>query len=227
MILNNNLKELVLENNQEKDLATTSDFSEDFKDFEDEGEQLTPELDEDIASMDMEAQIDALQEKIANENQETLQEQPEEQNEVQEEQNEEPKIKSPWDMEDEENAAVKKYIFYVSKDFTSIIDSLTTDERSAYINDAIQKKIDIEEQERKQETSKKIATHLVLMILVFIFATPFVLWLSHKAIMLTFDNYKYSQENFEKLYKERFSKDKAYMRSIQYNKEKELKSKKH
>ena len=76
MILNNNLKELVLENNQEKDLATTSDFSEDFKDFEDEGEQLTPELDEDIASMDMEAQIDALQEKIANENQETLQEQP-------------------------------------------------------------------------------------------------------------------------------------------------------
>ena len=52
-------------------------------------------------------------------------------------------------MEDEENAAVKKYIFYVSKDFTSIIDSLTTDERSAYINDAIQKKIDIEEQEKK------------------------------------------------------------------------------
>ena len=43
--------------------------------------------------------------------------------------------------------------------------------------------------------------------------------------MATFDNYKYSQENFEKLYKERFSKDKAYMRSIQYNKEQ--KSKKH
>ena len=41
--------------------------------------------------------------------------------------------------------------------------------------------------------------------------------------MATFDNYKYSQENFEKLYKSRFEKDRAYMRSIQYNKEQELK----
>ena len=43
---------------------------------------------------------------------------------------------------------------------------------------------------------------------------------------MTFENYKYSQENFEKLYKQRFEKDKAYMRSVQYNKEMEKKNKK-
>ena len=37
------------------------------------------------------------------------------------------------------------------------------------------------------------------------------------------ENYKYSQENFEKLYKQRFEKDNAYMRSIQYNKKHSIK----
>ena len=56
---------------------------------------------------------------------------------------------------------------------------------------------------------------------------PIALLLVNKTIMATFENYKYSQENFEKLYKQRFEKDKAYMRSIEYNKEleKKLKSK--
>ena len=39
----------------------------------------------------------------------------------------------------------------------------------------------------------------------------------NKAIMVTFENYKYSQTNFEKLYKQRFENDRAYMRSLQYN----------
>ena len=61
------------------------------------------------------------------------------------------------------------------------------------------------------------------MILTICLSAPFVLMGVHKAIMLTFENYKYSQENFEKLYRQRFQKDRAYMRSIQYNKEQELK----
>ena len=55
------------------------------------------------------------------------------------------------------------------------------------------------------------------MILTFIIATPLFLFLVNKSIMMTFDNYKYSQDNFEKLYKQRFFNDRAYMRSVQYN----------
>ena len=55
--------------------------------------------------------------------------------------------------------------------------------------------------------------------------SPIALLGVNKAIMATFENYKYSQENFEKLYKSRFEKDRAYMRSVQYNKEQEQKRK--
>lgn len=134
-------------------------------------------------------------------------------------------VQSPWEeyANKEEDSAVKKYLFYVSKDFVPFIDNLTTDERTAYINDAIQKKIDAENQQHRKESNNKIITHFVVMILTIIIMTPLALLGVHKAIMATFENYKYSQENFEKLYKSRFEKDRAYMRSVQYNKEQEQK----
>ena len=46
---------------------------------------------------------------------------------------------------------------------------------------------------------------------------PFVLIGVNKAIMHTFDNYKYSQDNFERLYKHRFEKEKAHIRTLQHN----------
>jgi len=216
-----------LENNQEKDINDTSIFRGDFADFEEDGEFGAPELDEDIATQDInekvvedeiEQQIDEMQ-KQKEENETKEENQIIEDKQEKEKNNETQYLPSPWDNFKEENSAVKKYLFYISKDFVPFLDGLTTDEKSAYINDAIQKKIDLENIEKQKEIKSKVAIHLTIMILIFIFATPFVLWLSHKAIMMTFDNYKYSQENFEKLYKERFSKDRAYMRSIQYNKE--------
>ena len=133
---------------------------------------------------------------------------------------------SQWEELDSNNAVVKKYIFYVSKDFVPIMDNLTTDERSAYINDAIQKKIDLENEQKQKELKRKLIIHFTIMILTICLSAPFVIFAMHKAIMATFDNYKYSQENFEKLYKQRFEKDRAYIRSIQYNKALEAKNKK-
>ena len=131
---------------------------------------------------------------------------------------------TPWQQEDEEDSAIKKYIFYVSKDFVPYIDDLSMDERSAYINDAIQTKIDLENEEIQKEKKKKALSHLTVMILTMCLCAPVVLFCVHKTIMATFENYKYSQENFEKLYKSRFAKDKAYMRSVQYNKQTKTKS---
>lgn len=122
-----------------------------------------------------------------------------------------------WEELNDENSVVKKYIVYVSKDFVPLMDGLTTDERSAYINDAIQRKIDTEEEISSIEKKKRILTHIIITVLTFLIFAPIALFIVHKSIMVTFENYKYSQDNFEKLYKQRFEKDRAYMRSIEYN----------
>ena len=122
-----------------------------------------------------------------------------------------------WEELDDENGVVKKYIFYVSKDFVPLMDSLNSDQRTAYINDAIQRKIDSEHELTAIERKKKIMAHLIVMILTFFIVTPIVLFIVHKSIMITFDNYKYSQDNFERLYKQRFKEDRAYMNTIKYN----------
>lgn len=123
----------------------------------------------------------------------------------------------------EENAALKKYIVYISKEFTSLIDSMSIDERTAYINGAIQTKIDCAKENDSKRKKRQFFTHLILIAVVFCIMSPIAILILNKAILMTFENYKYSQESFEKLYKERFEHDRAYMRSIQYNKKHSIK----
>lgn len=123
----------------------------------------------------------------------------------------------------EENSALKKYIMHISQEFVPIIDSMTIDQRIAYINDAIQIKIDFQKEKDLKNKKKQFGINVLIIILVFILTAPLALIIANKAIMLTFENYRYSQENFEKLYKQRFEKDSAYMRSIQYNKKHSIK----
>ncbi len=125
--------------------------------------------------------------------------------------------------QDDTNSALKKYIFQISREFVPIIDSMTLDERVAYINDCIQTKLDWEKQQTVKSKKIQLAIHILIFITVFALCTPFAIYGVNKAIMLTFENYKYSQENFEKLYKQRFEKDKAYIRSIEYNKKHSIK----
>ena len=207
-----------MDNGEENKLNNQTD--EEFKDFDDE-EVKNLGLGDDIEQIENQAEAEEKKEAEA---------------EIEaEEKNEETKDDktlpiqelSQWEELDSNNAVVKKYIFYVSKDFVPIMDNLTIDERSAYINDAIQKKIDLENEQKQKELKRKLIIHFTIMILTICLSAPFVIFAMHKAIMATFDNYKYSQENFEKLYKQRFEKDRAYMRSIQYNKALEAKNKKH
>ena len=228
-----------MENNKEKDFDDKSMFHEDFKDF-DEEENFAPEIDEDLAALEPEENIEEVKQETQQEIKQELQEEVKEEikeekdeTEIKEETTEEKVEKiapefSQWEELNCENSVVKKYIFYVSKDFVPLLDDLNADERSAYINDAIQKKIDFEVAQNKIETKRKVTKHLITMIVTILLASPLMILFAHKAIMATFDNYKYSQENFEKLYRQRFEHDRAYMRSIQYNKEQreKLKNKK-
>lgn len=133
---------------------------------------------------------------------------------------------SKWEELDDDNNVVKKYIVYISKDFVPIVDNLSIDQRSAYINDAIQMKVDAQDVEKQNMEKRNAAIHFIIAIVVVILFTPIALIIANKAIMATFDNYKYSQENFEKLYQQRFEKDKAFMRALEHNREVEKRMKK-
>ena len=163
---------------------------------------------------------ESVQDVAASEYKEVKLQENEQQTEIEQQTVEQSEISSELSQFEElsvDNSVFKKYIFYVSKDFVSLIDSMTPDMRTAYINDAIQRKVDQELEYSAIERKKRILTHIILMILTFFIVTPIMLFLVHKSIMVTFNNYKYSQDNFEKLYKQRFEKDRAYMRSLDYN----------
>jgi len=165
----------------------------------------------------------SLKRTISQEVQETIEDVPVEQNTsetvVKAEEPKAPKISpeelSPWEEFDNNNEVVKKYIIYIARDYVPYIDRLSVDQRSAYVNDAIQKKIDYDEEEERIAKKKNLAKHIVLFILTFFIAMPFMILIIDKAIIATMENYKYSQENFEKLYKHRFEKQKAYYNAIQ------------
>ncbi len=128
-----------------------------------------------------------------------------------------------WEELRDDNSVVKKYIIYISKDFVPLMDDMSVDKRSAYINDAIQNKLDLENEKKQKNKKIKLVFHIILMIVVFFALMPWAILGANKAIMATFENYKYSQDNFEKLYKHHFEKTKIYNRTLQYSKERKAK----
>lgn len=119
--------------------------------------------------------------------------------------------KDPFDKLDED-CALKKYIFAISRDYTDAIDVLGLDARSAFVNDAISLKLEKDKEDEKKEAAIDIIRHITLVILTVIIGVPVMFILVNKSIDLTMGSYKYVQVNFEKLYKEKVQKD-AIMQS--------------
>lgn len=114
--------------------------------------------------------------------------------------------KDPFDKLDED-CALKKYIFAISRDYTDSVDALSLDARSAFINDAIALKLEKDKEDEKKEAAIDIIRHITLVILTVIIGVPVMFILVNKSIDLTMGSYKYVQVNFEKLYKEKLQKD--------------------
>lgn len=123
---------------------------------------------------------------------------------------EEPAAERNWEdpfEEEEENCAVKKYIFAVSKDYVNMIDPMDLDERSAYVNEAISLMIARDKMDAKKELKLNILRHIVIAVAAVIIGVPVMFYAVNKSIDITIRNYKYTQENFEKLYREKMKKD--------------------
>ena len=108
-----------------------------------------------------------------------------------------------------ENDAVKKYVIYISKDFVPYVDNMNKDERSAYVNEAIQLKLDLEGKYRKWHLFKRVLRHIIVSVFTLVIAVPSLFFFFYKSITATVQNYGYVQKNFEKLYKERVDREKA------------------
>ncbi len=108
-----------------------------------------------------------------------------------------------------EDDAVKKYVMYIAKDFVPLIDDMDKDARSAFVNEALQLKVNMEGKDRKWHAFTRILRHIIVSVFTLLVAVPALFWLADKSITATVQNYEYVQKNFEKLYKDKADRDKA------------------
>ena len=108
-----------------------------------------------------------------------------------------------------ENDAVKKYVIYIAKDFVPFVDHMDKDARSAFVNESIQLKLQMEGKDRKWHAFVRVLRHIIVSVFTLLIAVPALFWLADKSITATVQNYEYVQQNFEKLYKDKAERDKA------------------
>ena len=126
-----------------------------------------------------------------------------------------------WEELNAQNDIVKKYIVYVDKENISAIDELSVDERNRFLNSAIKLKFEHDDAKKEKTRRKRLLLHSTVMICTIIIFMPVAIYLAHLSIVATFKNYKYSQDNFEKLYRESFSKSPTYIKAQKYAKKTE------
>ncbi len=214
---------------------------EDFKDFGEEQDFIAPNLEElgknieekeeDIVVPDFEDETQSLEENTKETpNPTETEEKPEEPSEdskeetpqeeelrkLKEKYEENSKKLDPWEELNSTNDIVKKYIVYIDKENIEAIDNLTVDERNVFINSAIKMKFENNDIEKVKAKRTKIILHSTIMLCTAIMFLPIAIYLAHLSIVMTFKNYKYSQDNFEKLYKESFSKSPTYQKALKY-----------
>ena len=226
------------ENNNEdfKDFGEEQDF---VAPNIDELEKHVEEKEEDIVVPDFEDETQSLEENASdtnspeedNSDSEATEKEPEEDSENQEKEEtpeeeelrllkekyeENSKNLEPWEELDSQNDIVKKYIVYINKENIGAIDELSVDERNSFINSAIKLKFENDDIRTASVKKKRILLHSTIMICTIIIFMPIVVYLAHLSIVATFKNYKYSQDNFEKLYRESFSKSPTYIKAQKY-----------
>ncbi len=210
---------------------------EDFKDFGEEQDFVAPNLDEldkniqekeeDIVVPDFEDETQSLETEKTSETENSLKEEPKPQDEetpqekelreLKEKYEENSKKLDSWEELNSTYDIVKKYIVYINKENIEAIDNLTVDERNAFINSAIKMKFENNDIEKVKNKRAKILLHSTIMLCTAIIFMPIAVYLAHLSIVMTFKNYKYSQDNFEKLYKESFSKSPTYQKALKYS----------
>jgi len=97
----------------------------------------------------------------------------------------------------------KKYVVYITPDNIDYVDSLSIDERTELINKIIFEKQENNKKSKILKARQNYFKHLLIVCLTVIISFPVLFYAVNKSLQLTINNYQQSQENFQKLYKER------------------------
>lgn len=104
-------------------------------------------------------------------------------------------------LEKEAEAGTKKYVVTIDAKYVALVDEMSIDERNELINDIISVHNDEQNEKKTNKKILKIASAMLIFLMVLLFAAPGILWLINQSFTLTKNNYSEMQNNFEVLYK--------------------------
>ena len=97
----------------------------------------------------------------------------------------------------------KKYVVYIAPNNIEYVDSMSIDERTQFINDIINDKHSKDIKAKIMKQRQRYIKHLVLVCITVIVGFPLLFIAVNKGLQASIINYQQSQENFQKLYKEK------------------------
>ena len=100
------------------------------------------------------------------------------------------------------NAVYKKYVIYINKENEHFIDSLSISERKKLINNVLFEQNLLSEAQRREKKKKENTVKMLISLVTFLVAVPFIYFIFNISLVATIQNYKDSKTNFEVLYKE-------------------------
>ncbi len=183
----------------EKNLGTETSEEEKLNSFDDDDEDDI-EFDDDV---NIEALTQQLQQHVdvgeaANMSNEDFNKEP-----VVEQKPEEPVAPAPDPAENFPKLNCKKYVVYITPNNVEYVDNLSIDERTALINEIISDKQVANSKSKRLKEQQIYYKHLIVACLTIIISFPLLFFAVNKSLQLTINNYQQSQQNFQKLYKEK------------------------
>lgn len=97
----------------------------------------------------------------------------------------------------------KKYVVYITPNNVDYVDNLSIDERTELINNVISDKHSSDIKSKRLLERQRYVKHLIVVCITVIIAFPILFFTVNKSLQICISNYQQSQENFQKLYREK------------------------
>lgn len=97
----------------------------------------------------------------------------------------------------------KKYVVYITPNNVDYVDNLSIDERTELINNVISDKHSNDIKSKRLLERQRYVKHLIVVCITVIIAFPILFFTVNKSLQICISNYQQSQENFQKLYREK------------------------
>ena len=97
----------------------------------------------------------------------------------------------------------KKYVVYITPNNVDYVDNLSIDERTELINNVISDKHSSDIKSKRLLERQRYVKHLIVVCITVIIAFPILFFAVNKSLQICISNYQQSQENFQKLYREK------------------------